>query len=77
MLTLPAGPPQIVRGMRLYNTSGVRNLVPGIESLSFFAKESRGGCWQPVEGDEISEIAYDEAAEVAPALGVAFVLARK
>jgi 2-polyprenyl-3-methyl-5-hydroxy-6-metoxy-1,4-benzoquinol methylase len=76
VLTVPAGEPTTARNYRVYDEARVRALVPGISSLRFFIKPERYGAWVEAAPEDVAHLRYDDYEGIAPAQGVAFVLAR-
>jgi 2-polyprenyl-3-methyl-5-hydroxy-6-metoxy-1,4-benzoquinol methylase len=68
IVTVPAGKPRIERGMRIYNERKIREMIPGIQVIKLFYKERR---------KIISNLEYENYHTLAPAQGIAFVIAKK
>lgn len=80
LLTMPAGKSCTKRGMRIYDETTVKALVPEgakIELLKFYSKPSRYGYWKESSAQEIAGLEYDEYFTMVPAQGVVFMTLRK
>jgi 2-polyprenyl-3-methyl-5-hydroxy-6-metoxy-1,4-benzoquinol methylase len=77
-ITVPAGLPHIDRGYRTYDSKSIQKLVPGIERVRFFAKESRLSHWHEVaDVDTINNLRYRDYGSLYPIEAVAIIEARK
>lgn len=77
IITVPAGEKRIEPGMRIYDEQAVKELVGNIETLRFFYKPGRYEMWRETRGETISSLKFENYHALAPAQGVALVVARK
>jgi SAM-dependent methyltransferase len=77
-LTVPAGRSTTAAGWyKVYDSSSLRQMIPGIEVLRFFAKRGRYDAWEECGAAEIDSLVYEDYSAMAPVQGVAFIVARK
>jgi hypothetical protein len=76
-LSLPFGRPCQRRGMRIYDESGIKELVGDMEVFRVFAKPSRYGSWREVSSQEAGSLVYEDYLSVLPVQAVAFIVAVK
>lgn len=77
ILTLPAGKPCVKRGMRIYDDKQIRSIVPNIQVLRFFMKETRYGQWRETDAETISQLQYENYELSASVQGFAFIVSKK
>lgn len=77
IVSVPFGKPTIQRNMRIYNHNKLCELIPNIEVERYFFKPNRGGGWTETTSREMDNLEYEGYYKIAPAQGVAFVVAGK
>jgi SAM-dependent methyltransferase len=80
IVSVPFGKSTIQRNMRIYNHNMLCELIPNIEVERCFFKPNRcgGGVgWTETTSREMDNLEYEDYYKIAPAQGVAFVVAGK
>jgi len=76
-LTVPAGRRCIEHIYRVYDSEGIKELVPNIELLRFFHKPGRYLDWEECSAGIIDNLVYENYYTLSPVQGMAFILAKK